>query len=390
MSEVATNGAGGVGRSRDGRLVGPGEWAIDLSGVTKVYRGKIRALDGVSMQVRRGEVFGLLGPNGAGKSTLVKILMTVISATRCEGMVLGRRVGEKGTLERVGYLPEHHRFPGYLTGAQVLDFYGAMSKAPRRARRARTGELLELVGMRDWARTPVGRYSKGMRQRIGIAQALMNDPDLVLLDEPTDGVDPVGRRDIRAIVQSLRERGKTVFLNSHLLSELEMVCDRVAIMVQGRVTRQGTLDELTRGQARYEVEIEAEGDDGAPVFGRALPGLLTEGAFTPMHDSEMPARALEAGEPPTDPGPARRAGMLGHLATGERVEVERATVRIGTTSAERVQPVIDSLRARGVVVRSVRMLRPSLEDLFMQAVTDASSGETLRPGARRGKKGRQG
>lgn len=308
--------------------------ALDLRGVAKTYRGKVHALRGIEMHVGKGEIFGLLGPNGAGKSTLVKILMTVISPTRCEGHMLGSPVGDKRTLARVGYLPEHHRFPEYLTGGQVLDFFAAMAGVGRTDRRRRAPELLELVGMREWADKRVRGYSKGMRQRIGIAQALMNDPELVLLDEPTDGVDPVGRRDIRAITAELKRRGKTVFINSHLLSELEMVCDRVAILVQGVVASQGTIDSLTRGQERYEIEV-----------------------------AEM------KGETP-------RA-----LATGEAITLSGNVLSVPTADAERVQPLVDVLRDRGVVIRSMKWRRPSLEDLFMQAVTDPASGAVLKPGA---------
>lgn len=331
--------------------------ALDLSHVSKTYRGRVQALRGISMQVQRGEVFGLLGPNGAGKSTLVKILMTVIRPTRCQGTLLGRPVGQKATLGRVGYLPEHHRFSEYLTGAQVLDFYGAMSNVPRRARKRRSAQLLELVGMTAWARKRIRSYSKGMRQRIGIAQALINDPDLVLLDEPTDGVDPVGRRDIRHILTELKARGKTVFLNSHLLSELEMVCDRVAILVKGIVASQGTIDDLTRGQQRYEIDLAA--DNGHPadqIFLSALPSL--------------------------------RPGAAQHLVTGEPLSLQSGTLRIGTTDPARIQGVIDSLRAAGATIRSVRQYRPTLEDLFMQAVTDPNTGETLAPGAERPAGGR--
>ncbi len=326
-----------------------GEWVIDLADVAKTYRGRIQALKGVSMRVRRGEVFGLLGPNGAGKSTLVKILMTVIKPTRCAGTMLGRPVGTQALLRRIGYLPEHHRFPPYLTGAQVLDFYAAMTEVPRADRRRRIPELLELVGMQDWGRTRVGRYSKGMRQRVGIAQALMNDPEIVLLDEPTDGVDPVGRRDIRGIVQALRARGKTVFLNSHMLSELEMVCDRVSILVGGEVARQGTIDELTAGQERYEIEVAGAPEETPRLVESALPGLVRV---------------------PSDPAEplAKRAGWSAQLATGETVEIDHSTLRVGTTDPAAIQPIIDALRGRGAVIRSIRPHRPSLEDLFMQAV----------------------
>lgn len=322
------------------------EWAIDLTNVSKTYRGKVRALRGIDTRVRAGEVFGLLGPNGAGKSTLVKILMTVIRPTTASGTMLGQQVGHKPTLARVGYLPEHHRFPEYLTGAQVIDYYGALAGMPRAQRRKRRDELLEIVGMKDWANTKVRGYSKGMRQRVGIAQAIVNDPDLVVLDEPTDGVDPVGRRDIRAILVRLKDQGKTVFLNSHLLSELEMVCDRVAILVQGAVASQGTIDELTRGKIRYDIEVVG-GDEAAAQ------------------------RLLAAA-----------AGAMPHT-------IARNTLSLATTEAAVVQPVIDALRAGGVVIRSIRPVRPSLEDLFMEAVTDPTTGVALPPGARKGA-GREG
>jgi len=333
------------------------EFAIDLAKVDKTYASAwrkkgVHALRDATMRVRRGEVFGLLGPNGAGKSTLVKILMTVISPTRCEGRVLGKPVGNRDALRRIGYLPEHHKFPDYLTGRQVLDFYGAMSKVPRADLLKRAPELLDLVGLGRWAGTSVRSYSKGMRQRLGIAQSLINDPELVLLDEPTDGVDPVGRRDIREILMEQKRRGKTVFLNSHLLSELEMVCDRVAIMVQGRVTAQGTLDELTAADRRYEIEVAGDGEIDARL-GAALPEIKARGD----------------------------AGAWGRLADGEPVGCAQGLVVVGTTEATKVQTIIDGARAAGLVIRGVRAVRPSLEDLFMKAVMDPITGRELGPGA---------
>ena len=191
-----------------------GQFAIDLHHVEKIYKGKVHALRGIEMRVHHGEIFGLLGPNGAGKTTLVKIMMTVVRPTKARGTVLGRPIGHKPTLARVGYLPEHHRFPSYLTGRQVLEFYAALAKVDRKTRRARSAELLELVGMRAWANKKISSYSKGMMQRVGIAQALMNDPDLIVLDEPTDGVDPVGRREIRDVLIKMKDQGKTVFLTA--------------------------------------------------------------------------------------------------------------------------------------------------------------------------------
>lgn len=319
-------------------------FAIDLVDVHKTYRGRIRALRGVSLQVHAGEIFGLLGPNGAGKSTLVKIMLTVIRATRAGGTVLGRPVGDKPTLARVGYLPEHHVMPRYLTGRQVIDHFGALAGVPRAVRRQRIPELLELVTMKDWADHRIGQYSKGMMQRIGLAQALVNDPDLVVLDEPTDGVDPVGRREIRTILLHLRERGHTVFLNSHLLSELEMVCDRVAIMVQGRMHQQGRIEDLTRDSRRYEIVI-----DGDP------PGSLPPD----VHVGASPA------------GDAPKQTLL---------------VRLGD-EAPSIQPLIDRLRGEGRTIRSIRPVRESLEDLFMRAVENEDHPGAVRGGRRRAEGG---
>lgn len=347
--------------------------AINLEHVTKTYRGRVRALRGVSMRVGRGEVFGLLGPNGAGKSTLVKILMTIVRPSKCRGELLGEPVGRKNALARVGYLPEHLRFPDYLTGAQTLDTMAALAKVPRRVRKARAAETLDLVGMTAWKDKKIKSYSKGMKQRLGVAQAMMNDPDLIVLDEPTDGVDPVGRRDIRAIMVELKKRGKTVFINSHLLGEVEMICDRVSIMVQGQVAREGTLDELTDGGRRYEVEIEppaaAEIDVSkalAKVARLALPG---EG------EGET-SRTLERAN-------VRVAVWRGELHTGELAEFDGRIVRVTTTDPAPMQAVLDALRAAGVTVRSVRPIRPSLEDLFIQAVTDPETGKARDIGANR-------
>jgi len=383
------------------------EFALDVRGVDKMYRGKVHALRGVDLAIRRGEIFGLLGPNGAGKSTLVKILMTIIKPTRCQGHMLGRTIGHKGTLRKVGYLPEHHRFPEYLTGGQVLDYFAALSDVSRTERRRRAGELLELVGMTRWKDMKVRQYSKGMRQRIGVAQALMMDPDLVVLDEPTDGVDPVGRRDIRNILVELRSRGKAVLVNSHLLSELEVVSDRVAIMVQGRVSEQGTLDALTDYGQRFEIEVEpssvaalgtgGRSDDAIvevlrrtlgervrgvlPAAGGAAAGAAGNGVGTGGSGAGF-AVPLGAGEAPAMPlefatGVGDLQGNPGWIAVG----VHAHTVVLKTKRVEAVQPLIDALRAGGLMIRGVRDARPSLEDLFIRAVTDVSTGKVLSPGA---------
>jgi ABC-2 type transport system ATP-binding protein len=331
-----------------------GGYAIDLQNVTKIYRRKVHALQGVAMQVNRGEIFGLLGPNGAGKSTLVKIMVTVVRPTSAHGTILDRPIGHKGTLRYVGYLPENHRFPKYLTGRQVIEFFSALSKAPRAARRHRAVELLEQVGMTAWADTKISQYSKGMLQRIGLAQAMGANPDLIILDEPTDGVDPGGRRDIRQVLLQLREKGATIFINSHLLTELETVCDRVAILVGGRVAKQGSVDELTITRQFYLFELE-----NAPwtAVAAAFPG-----AFEPS-------------------APADGRTVRGKLPDQTWCEFNGTLLRIGKTEAADVQPALDALRRAGVVVRRMQLIRPSLEDLFFETVTDPATGQRALPGA---------
>ncbi len=322
--------------------------AIDLREVRKVYRGRVYALDGVEMRVRRGEVFGLLGPNGAGKSTLVKIMMSVVEPTRVRGTILDAPIGHRPTLARVGYLPESHRFPRYLSGRQALEFFGALSKVDRRTRRRRADELLSTVGMSEWGDRRIVTYSKGMMQRVGLAQALMADPDLIVLDEPTDGVDPVGRRDIRNVLSDLRAAGKTVFVNSHLLSELEMICDRVAILFQGRIVRQGTIDELSSAKQRFEIDVADPASDVVETQRRLVRLVLPT-----VQNSTLPL-------------------IRGTMPSGQWVEIEGSTLRIGTSDAAEIQPTLDALRADGLIVRRVQLMRPSLEDLFLEAVAHRS------------------
>lgn len=320
---------------------GTSEMAIDLSGVRKTFKGKVEALRGIDMQVPRGEIFGLLGPNGAGKSTLVKIMLTVVRATAAKGTVLGEPIGNKTARARMGYLPEKHSFPEYLTGRQAIEFSGEMTCVERSVRRRRTSELLELVSMSKWADRKMGTYSKGMQQRIGLAAAMVNDPDLVVLDEPTDGVDPVGRKEIRDVLVAMKQRGTSVFLNSHLLSELEMVCDRVAILVQGEVAAHGTIEELTNESRRYEVEIAG----AAPTWAKDEGLRIAEGTS----------------------------------------ELETLLVK-PTAEAADVQHLLDRLRSDGHTIVSVRPVRESLEDLFMRYVKDPVTGKIKAPGAIRGGK----
>jgi ABC-2 type transport system ATP-binding protein len=211
--------------------------------------GRTVALAGLTMTVPRGEVFGFLGPNGAGKTTAVKLLLGLLDPSGGEGWVLGRPLGEVDTRRHVGYLPELFRYQPWLRGGEVLRLHCELARLPRPTWRDEVARVLGVVGLTDRADDRVRAYSKGMQQRLGLAAALLGTPDLVFLDEPTSALDPVGRYDVRQVIHHLREQGTAVFLNSHLLTEVEMVCDRVAMVDHGRVIATGTLDELLGGHA---------------------------------------------------------------------------------------------------------------------------------------------
>ena len=302
---------------------------IETEGVAKHFRRgwsrrTVRAVDGVSLRVAPGVAFGLLGPNGSGKTTFVKLLLAAAWPTAGRARLFGREAANPEARRQVGYLPENHRFPTYNTGFQMLDFYAALSGLGESRRRARARELLDLVGLGDWGDVRIGKYSKGMLQRLGLAQALMHRPQLLVLDEPTDGVDPVGRRQIREILNGLRREGTTIFLNSHLLSEVEQFCDEVAIISRGRVAVAGRLAELTQGSG-YVVSAAGAGE--------AVRERLR----------------LEA---------LRVAGNNGivdfHFA--DRAGVNRA---------------IDALRASGAEIEGVAGQRSTLEDVFVRVVAEA-------------------
>jgi len=238
-------------------------YAVEARDLVKIYRSsfggrEVRALDGVSFQVPAGTTFGLLGPNGAGKTTFVKSLLASVRPTAGSTWVFGRDSRETEARRPIGYLPENHRFPTYFTGAGMLDLYGSLSGMDSAARKRRIPELLELVGLKDWGSVRLGKYSKGMLQRVGLAQALMHQPRLLILDEPTDGVDPVGRIEIRRILQRLEGTGVTVFLNSHQLGEVEMYCSKVAILHKGKVALTGNVRELTTDKG-YRLTVPNEG-----------------------------------------------------------------------------------------------------------------------------------
>lgn len=246
--------------------------AIRTDDLAKRY-GSITALAGLTMTIPRGDVFGFLGPNGAGKTTAVKLLLGLTPPTSGHAEVLGAEVGDREALRRVGYLPELFRYQSWLSAREILALHCELAGIDRGAWQREIEDALAIVGLSDRGSGRLGTFSKGMQQRLGLGVALLGAPELVVLDEPTSALDPVGRHDVREIIRALGERGTTVFLNSHLLSEVEQVCHRVAIVDRGRVVAEGTLDELLGGDT---VRIRATGLDRAARAGLAGYGQLDD------------------------------------------------------------------------------------------------------------------
>ena len=306
--------------------------AVDVRSLSKTYRSRfrradVRALDGLDLQVAPGEIFGLLGPNGAGKTTLVKSLLGIVHPTSGAASLFGVPIGRPAARRRVGFLPEQHRFPPFLTAEAMLHLYGRLSGVEAARRKQQIPELLERVRMGSWRSTKIKTFSKGMMQRTGLAQALLGDPDLLFLDEPTDGVDPVGRREIRDLLVELSREGKTIFLNSHLLSEVEQVCTRVAILKEGQLVREGTVAELTAVEKAYE------------LTSTPIPDVLLE----------------------------RLGGALVRLEKAEpRLDVGLRRYQVTAPDRSDLNAVLDQLRSEGVLLEAVRPLRRSLEDFFVE------------------------
>ncbi|MEM7308814.1 MAG: ABC transporter ATP-binding protein [Planctomycetota bacterium] len=305
------------------------ETIISVRDLNKVYGQRrllkflgqgFRALKGVSLEVGRGSVFGLLGPNGAGKTTLIKILLGLVRGAEGHAQVFGLSAGDPRARRRVGYLPEAHRLPTYLTGRQVLTLYGMLSGREKSWLEERMPAWLDRVGMADSADRKIREYSKGMQQRIGLAQALIHEPELVFLDEPTDGIDPKGRAVIRGIIAELKDRGVTVFINSHLLMEVEMICDRVVIMDQGRIIREGTIDEMTPKTGAVRFDVNPIPDDLGQMFDLSGTGESDDKGF-------------------------------------------ELTVNDGEIDA-----VIDKLRARGISIQGIYPRKLTLEESFIDVV----------------------
>ena len=303
--------------------------AVEITNLTKDYevgfwrKRKVRALDNLSLSIEEHQIFGFLGANGAGKTTTLKLLMRLIFPTSGSARILGRDIQDVPMHRRIGYLPENPYFYDYLTARELVEYCGELFGLAAAERRKRAADLLARVGLDEkrWD-TQLRKFSKGMLQRVGLAQSLVNDPELVFLDEPMSGLDPVGRREVRDLIASLRDEGKTVFMCSHILSDIEVLCDRVAILKRGRLAQEGYLDELrARPDDPHQMEVMATGVDAA-----TLKQFLPDGQITPT-------------------------------PRGLRIEI---------SAENEIEGVIEALRKTGGKVVSVQPIKQSLEELFLE------------------------
>ncbi|MCE2800344.1 MAG: ABC transporter ATP-binding protein [Planctomycetaceae bacterium] len=317
--------------------------AIDVQHLSKTYREGLLfprvhpALKDVSLQVKAGEVFGLLGPNGAGKTTLIKVLLGILHPTNGLAQVLKEPAGSKAARRKIGYLPENLVFPRHHTGRSALYFYGRLSEMSDSQIAARENELFDLVSLQGRQNEAVRRYSKGMRQRLGLAQAMLHDPDLLILDEPTDGLDPMGRSQIRDVLDKLKQRGKTVFLNSHILQEVELICDRVAIMALGQLRGIGTIDELIRSHTN-----DQSGSVKLEVL--AIPSQIRQ-------IESLPANT-----------------MIESIDLGRLSQDGLSRIAVDNIDQAGVDSLVDQLRSAQISILRIERARPSLEQVFMNIV----------------------
>ena len=298
---------------------------VETYSLSKVYvssfgKKRVRALNELNLAINKGTIFGLLGPNGAGKTTLVKLLLRIIFPTFGSAKMLGEDINNYKLKKSIGYLPENHKYPSYLKGGEVLRFFGKLSGIDGKNLDKKIDELLELVKLSQWKKTKVKAYSKGMMQRLGLAQALINDPELIFLDEPTDGVDPIGRKEIRDILVELKSRQKTIFLNSHLLSEVELITDRVGILNKGKLLREGTVKELTEKKEEYKLVIENTSE------------ILDLGSATKQTDGSYLVKVSDINE---------------------------------------LNKIIDNIRGKGILLKEIVPLKSTLEEMFISLINES-------------------
>jgi ABC-2 type transport system ATP-binding protein len=308
---------------------------IETNNLSKTYtssfgKKNVQALTELSLTVSEGSIFGLLGPNGAGKTTLVKILLGITFPTSGNANILNEDISNYKVKNKIGYLPENHKYPSYLTGGDVLKFFGKLNGLEGADFEKKIDELLELVKLSKWKKTKVKAYSKGMMQRLGLAQALINDPELIFLDEPTDGVDPIGRKEIRDILLNLKARSKTIFLNSHLLSEVELITDRVGILNKGKLLREGTVKEFTEKKEEYAINLEED----------FLPEVLNE------LQKEIIFSKIKAG-----------------------------SYSVKVADLKELNKIIDLIRKKGMLIKEINPLKSTLEEMFISLIEKSEKGE---------------
>ena len=272
------------------------ELIIDAVGLTKIFkdfwmRTKATAVDGITFNIQKGELFGLLGPNGSGKSTTIKLILGLLNTTRGRLTVFGREPHDVAVKRFIGFLPEESYLYPYLNSTETLDYYGRLYGIGRKIRKRRSEELLEMVGLSQVAHRQVGEFSKGMMRRIGLAQALINDPELLILDEPTSGLDPIGTRQVKDLLVELKNRGKTILLSSHLLSDVEDVCDRMAILYGGKIHAEGTADELLVDSDHTLIRMPRIRNDGTIS---QIESILAQNEGTSIESVEQPRQNLES------------------------------------------------------------------------------------------------
>ncbi len=306
--------------------------AIETHSLTKIYsssgRRKVQALTELNLNVEKGTIFGLLGPNGAGKTTLVKILLGITYPTSGAAKILNENISNYKIKSKVGYLPENHKYPPYLNGGEVLEFFGKLSGMEGNQLKKKTDELLELVQLSKWKKTKIKAYCKGMMQRLGLAQAILNDPELIFLDEPTDGVDPIGRKEIRDILIELKNKSKTIFLNSHLLSEVELITDRVGILNKGKLLREGTVKELTEKKEEYKISVES---------------ILSDQFFKE------------------------------ELNGNNFINIDQNTFSVKVSDVDELNKLIDKLRGKQILIKEIQPYKNTLEEMFISLIKESDS-----------------
>jgi ABC-2 type transport system ATP-binding protein len=304
--------------------------AIETSSLEKIYstsfgKQKVQALKELTLSVNKGSIFGLLGPNGAGKTTLIKLLLGITFPTFGSAKIFNEDISGYDFKKKIGYLPENHKYPPYLRGGEVLYFFGKLSGLEGQQLEKKIDEMLELVKLTEWKKTKVKAYSKGMMQRLGLAQSIINDPELIFLDEPTDGVDPIGRKEIRDILLELKARGKTIFLNSHLLSEVELITDRVGILNKGSLLREGSVKELTERKEEYKINIDDEAYD-----------------------------------------------LVNHSNANHQIsKLSDGAYSVKVDDVRSMNLLIDKIRSDGKIIKEVLLQKNTLEDMFISLISQA-------------------